>query len=274
MALTVLLLIGAAIACQAGDDIFPPPAEYRHDFKITQTYDKFKDETWLKMDYGGVWKNPDNEVELDLYTTFKGDGRSEPHGMPVFHFVNEGRDGWRYLKNHEVTFLADEERMSFREHYDGSVGKGYVLEFIAVYPSQAQLKKILHSRKVQFRIGFDELELTESHLNALKEYCSYIGSPHLRVSSPEIRKKLQAARALESRGEDEQASSAYKLLVETAPGTHAAAEANDGIKRLDEPARKEAYKKRAAERAKAAAVRADAERAKDWLRERSEERSV
>jgi hypothetical protein len=222
---------------------YPPPGDYQHSFEISEKYDKFRDTTTLKLAWGKVWGDRSNELELEVTQLFRGSDRTGRVGLPSFRFVNDGRDSWRYLTHHPIIFLVDEERMSFDPKYDGSVGDGYVLEFLWVRPSKDQIMKLLSAKRVQVRVGIDQFDLMDSHLDSLKEFCSYIAAPSLRLSTSEMKKRLSEARELENQGRDDDARVSYRQIVELAKGSYEENEAVRGIARLDDPARKEAYRK-------------------------------
>ncbi len=255
------MLVSAAISLTVlGDEIdFPPPGDYRHNFEITQKYDKFKDYTTLEMDLGRVWSDSDNKLELKVVQFFHGEGRAKPGDPPFLRFLNTGTDGWRYLTHHPVTFLVDGARFKYRPEHDGTVGNGYVLEFLWIHPSKEQFLKMVYAKKLQVEVGLDQFDLRGTRLDALKDFASYWGTPNRRLSTPEMKKALEAARSYEAENMDDAARETYQSIVKLGESFEAA-EAAEGIKRLDNPDRKEAYKKSVAA---AAADRAKQRRARD-----------
>ncbi len=237
------LIVAASVGYQMKDSELPPPGDYRHDFEISQEYDKFKDQTILRLELGVVWKNSDNKMELDVFQRFKGIGRGTQDGLARLFFSSVGHDGWRYLQHHPIVFLVDGDRMNFDPKYDGEVGDGSVLEYFWVSPSKNQLLTILKSKEVQVRVGLDEFALTDTHLSALKEFFSYLATPSRRLSSPGMKIKLRETRKLESQGEDDDARTGYEEVIKQASGSYESAEASKGLTRLNDPARKESYKK-------------------------------
>jgi hypothetical protein len=248
------LIAAISLICQVEKGDFPPPEDYRHSFEISQKYDNFRDRTTFALDYGKVWSNARNELEMQLLQWFDGEGRDGKSSDTRVRFMNEGRDGWRYLEYHPIIFLVDGERMKFEPDHKGSIGDGYVLEHLWVQPSKDQFIKMVHAKKVQIRVGLDQFDLSDSHLRALKDYFSYFGTPSRRLSTVENKKRLREARSLESSGLDAEARAAFQRIVGLAGGSYEATEAKNGIKRLDDPVRTAAYKRALERDAKAKAA--------------------
>jgi hypothetical protein len=245
------LLSVLAVCSQSDSSAFPPPSDYRHDFEISQEYDKFRDATTLKLDFGEVWRNRDNKLKLQLTQYFKGNGRQEPFGDSQFRLLNVGDDGWRYLDHHPVTFLVDSERITVEPKFDGTVGKGYVLEYMYAPLTKSQHLKILNAQSVQVRVGIDEFSLMEPHRSALKEFFSYLATPSRPLSTRETKTRLYEACGLEDEEKDDEARRVFQQIVELVPGSYEASEASRRIQRLDAPARREAYRKTIEAKAKA-----------------------
>ena len=240
---TTLFLAAMVLGSQDVKEEYPPPGSYPHPFKIQQEYDRFRDITTLEMDFGTVWSDDQNKLELEVRQIYEGEGRVKPVGDPDFRFLNTGRDGWRYLKYHPIIFIADGKRLSYDPKHDGDVGNGYVLEFMRVSPEKSELLSLIYSKKVEVRVGLDQFSLKQSHLNALKDFCSYVALPSRKLGDPGAKKHLEDAISYESQGMDDLARSAYQRAIDQAGDSYEAKEAAKGIKRLDDPARKEANKR-------------------------------
>ncbi len=247
-----VVLSTAILVAQIRKLDYPPPGDYPHSFGISQKYDKFRNATNLELDLERVWRDPQNELKLSVFQFFEGDDLAKPVDFPLFRFVNRGSNGWRYLDDHSVFFLVDGERFRFEPSHQGDVGPGAsVTEWFLVSPSKEQFLKIIYAKTVQVKVGSDEFELSGAYLTALKDLASYLGTPGRPLSSPEMKRLLRKTRALEDQGRDDDAREAYKRIAALANGTYEVAEASKGIKRLDDPVRKQAYKKSETERAKA-----------------------
>jgi hypothetical protein len=104
------------------------------------------------------------------------------------------------LNHHPVVFLADGERIAFDPAHKGSVGKGYVLEFLWVQPTKSQLLQLIHAKTVDVKVAIDEFRLMQSHINALKDFCAYLRDPSRCISSPEAKRWMEEARDHEANG--------------------------------------------------------------------------
>ncbi len=240
---TTLFLAAMVLGPQEVKEEYPPLGNYPHSFEIRQKYDRFRDITTLEMDFGTVWSDDQNKLELKVDQYYKGEGRAKPVGDPAFRFLNTGRDGWRYLKYHPIIFIADGKRLKYDPKHDGDVGDGYVLEFMGVRPEKSELLSLIYSKNVGVMVGIDQFSLKQSHLNALKDYCSYLALPSRQIGDPGPKKHLEEAISYESQGMDDLARSAYQRVIDKASGSYEAGEAAKGIKRLDDPARREANRK-------------------------------
>lgn len=256
---TTLFLTAMILGSQDVKEDYPLPGNYPHNFEISQKYDKFRNRTTLHLDLGVVWRNEKNKLELNVYQSFNGEGRTDPNGVPGLQFTNVGHDGWRYLSFHPITFLVDGKRMKYEPDHSGDIETGYVLEHMWVHPTKKQFLDTIYAKTVEIKVGIDESQLTDSHLNALKDFASLILAPDRGICSPELKQRLKSGRSYESQGRDSLALDMYGMVVEGAKGSPEADEAAKAIKRLTDPALLAARKKahEAEEKAKAAKKEAD-----------------
>lgn len=67
-------------------------------------------------------------------------------------FVSHSED-WQYLKCHHLLALADGTAVELGESkHDGSVGEGYVLEFVDVHINLATLTQLANAKEVRFKL--------------------------------------------------------------------------------------------------------------------------
>jgi hypothetical protein len=278
---TTLFLATMFLGSQDVKEDYPPPGNYPHNFEISQKYDKFRNRTTLHLDLGVVWRNEKNKLELNVYQSFNGEGRTDPNGVPSLMFLNVGHDGWRYLSFHPITFMVDGKRMEYEPDHSGDIETGYVLEHMWVHPTKKQFLDTIYAKTVEIKVGIDESQLGDSHLNALKDFASLIKNPDRIVHPPyaacptRLKGELKAARSYEAQGRDSLALDRYTMVIEGAKGSEEADEAAKGIKRLTDPALLAARKKakEAEERAKAAQMEAD-EKAKAERQREAKEKSL
>ena len=242
--LGLFFVVFTSIQGQVADgSSYPPPGRYAHDRKITESYDRFRDQTTLKLDLEVVRHDKDNDLEIKLFHDYKGEGRSKPDGRPSLMFTNEGRDGWRYLKYHPITLIVDGERFAFDPKHDGDVEKGYVLEYLWVHPTKDQFLKIAKANSIEVKVGSDSFSLSADRLLAIRDFGAYVGSPSSRVSTPYVKRRLQEAHELESKGQEDQARRVFEELVIEGKGMLEGDDASKALKRLDDPAHVAAKRK-------------------------------
>jgi hypothetical protein len=113
---------------------------------------------------------------LATYMNFKG---GEKQFLCMFISSNES---WRYLTCHSVYLLIDGKPFrSIKTQHRGSVGRGYVLEFIKTDLTFEEIKEISKATKVEFKICNDVWELARfpasarpSNLDDLKTFVSMV----------------------------------------------------------------------------------------------------
>jgi len=155
------------------------------------------------------------------------------------------------------------------------------MEHMWVDPTKQEFLDIIYAKSVEIKVGLDEFQLGDSHLNALKDFASLIKNPDRIVHPPyaacpaQLKGELKAARSYEAQGRDSLAVDHYTRVIEGAKGSAEADEAAKGIKRLTDPALLAARKKakEAEERAKAAQMEAD-EKAKAERQREAKEKSL
>jgi hypothetical protein len=172
--LAVALLIGVAA---------PMPCRAQSGPEFEQRYDRFKDYTSLELDLGQVIRGSNHEVKLAFIKTFNGEGRKAKSSPARLMFHSDSSDGWVYLDHHPVTLLVDGERMRFDPKHDGTVGKGYVLEFMLVRPGESQLQRLFGANKIEGQVGIHEFKLKPDQLAAIKEFATLVETPDRPIPS-------------------------------------------------------------------------------------------
>lgn len=90
---------------------------------------------------------------------------------PRYHFTKEGitgvmrfvskSDRWRFLDYHPLVALCDGVKIEFDEpSHHGSVGSGYVLEFMHTDIPSIGLQKIGNCKEFEMRLGIQEIKIT------------------------------------------------------------------------------------------------------------------
>ena len=149
------------------------------------------------------------------------------------------------------------------------------MEHMWVDPTKKQFLDTIYAKSVEIKVGLDEFQLTDSQLNALKDFASLILAPDRGICSPELKQRLKSGRSYEAQGRDSLALDMYRMVVEGAKGSPEADEAAKAIKRLNDPAFLASRKKaiEAEEKAKAEKMGAD-EKAKAERQRGAKEKSL
>ncbi len=131
-------------------------------------YDEFKDYTvvkTLKMDASPLFKS----VEF-IYIFL---GKINTVGGYSVVFCSESSD-WEYLESHDFDCIVDGERISIGEgKHDGTVGRGYILEFLNYELSRDFLEKLSNSTNAKCRISFRKFDFGDSARTAIKQLLNY-----------------------------------------------------------------------------------------------------
>jgi hypothetical protein len=162
---------------------YPPIGSYRHHFKITETYDKFRDDTALRIVLPGVVDR--EQYKVDLILNRHSSGRKRDKGEVSFYFSCRSEDGWKYLKYHRIVFLVDGDRWSFDPDHDGDVKTGYVLEHLFVRLTEDRFLSLANAAKAEVKIGGDNFEFSASQLEGIKDFASLLDNPESPITNKE-----------------------------------------------------------------------------------------
>lgn len=97
-----------------------------------------------------------------------------------FMYNSSYSDGqWRYLKTTHARVIADGERIGPVEvAHDGDVhtgfGSAYTTEIVALLLTDADYKRIVNAKSLEFQIGLDEFSLDSDQINDLNRFATSI----------------------------------------------------------------------------------------------------
>lgn len=141
---------------------------FHHNGNITSQFDKFEKYTAISLEKMPISGGNSERLELSAFF-IKSETSNTPPNSVILRFLSMS-DDWRYLKYHDVSILADNRPLSFSpSEHDGSVGSGYVLEFIDVALPYQTFVQMVNAGKVEMRVGGTELNVTQNHLDALRD---------------------------------------------------------------------------------------------------------
>jgi hypothetical protein len=175
--ITALILI-YALAAQAQDSKQTTKPQSKGAGRVNVSYDRFKDETNVGINYmtvkgasvGEVMLGGDYQLELRASYTYPGRTPVTPKRV-VLHFFSSSKD-WLYLKDYqrELNVLADGERLPLgtMERVNSHVGGSYVSESLALALPPDTFAKIARAKVVEMRLGHTTFKLKDKHLDALR----------------------------------------------------------------------------------------------------------
>jgi hypothetical protein len=148
----------------------PPRGKYKHGYKITEEFDRFKGNTVVALDTRPA-EYSRGPGSLSVLYAYKGNTPVVPSEV-YFRLVSEA-DDWQYLKCHMLTLLLDDQiSMEPKTEHDGSVGNGYVLEFVMSALSVDEFLQIVNAKKVEGKLCNTEFVLSKEQMEALRDIAS------------------------------------------------------------------------------------------------------
>jgi hypothetical protein len=147
----------------------PPKKAYNHNHKVDVSYDKIRDETVVSIDSKVLLGATPNHI-LAVYWN-KGQTIVVPDTID-FNFGSSS-DTWQFLRISSVAWLVDDnKRFSYKAIHDGTVGSGYVIEWIDMSIPLADFLDIVNAKKVEVQVSTYQFALTGEQLEALKDFAS------------------------------------------------------------------------------------------------------
>lgn len=156
----------------------PPRGEYRHPYKIDYKYDKFKDFSAMQLDDMIISK----DLKLNAYFLYKGNDMKVTPPLVHLRFLSKSTN-WKYLDHSSLDLiLNDNIRLNLGNlKHDGTVGSGYVLEFMYADLPVETFLQIATAQKVEGKLFTTEFTLKPEQIEALKDLASRL-SPEENAS--------------------------------------------------------------------------------------------
>jgi hypothetical protein len=151
-----------------------PPSPYKHSALIVTDYDSTARKVKTTLEHpramgGGIY----------LYASFFQQDRRLRTG-PVVEIVFISISKEKYRDSHNVRFVADGHDwpyMSATQYSTDTAEDGHRLEKTRLTLTRESLIDLLKARKVKARLGSTEFELSNNHLESLRELASLMGGP-------------------------------------------------------------------------------------------------
>jgi hypothetical protein len=139
---------------------------------VERTEDRFSGKTsvFLEEEFGAAKRS--RRPSITFLTVLKKDGTAQRMLLSL-SFVS---DSWEYLKCSNVSMLIDGKPVDLPEfEHDGTVGRGYVIEYLKVMTSTDLARKIADAqRSVELQVCTDEFVLPRAVVDSAKKFVSLV----------------------------------------------------------------------------------------------------
>jgi hypothetical protein len=133
---------------------------------VTVEYDRFNDRTTVSirnLPVGG-------DLRLGALYLMEGQGPTRPIVASVT--LTASSDNWQYLRCNNVDLLVDGEPFDVSFSHDGTVGRGYVLEFLTATMTTERFLRIVGASRIEGRVCRTEFALGAPELATLQDLAS------------------------------------------------------------------------------------------------------
>lgn len=186
---SLILFVGspAALAQKKRFCPVPPPSPFKHNGRIVTSFDPASSGMRTTLEHPrALGKEPGAPLYLTASFVHQDPRRGARPTVEVA-FVSAALVS-RFRDRHDLVLLCDgrqwvpQSRARYRAAKDA---QGRTLEATSVTLSYDDLQNVIHSRRVGARLGTAEFELTNNHLEALRELASLIAPPANRWRAEE-----------------------------------------------------------------------------------------
>lgn len=173
--LTSLMLLAcvAAAAAQKRACPVPPPSPFKHDGAIATSYDRAAGGMRTTLEHPRPIPTADGGLYLTASFLHRSANRPARLAMDVA-FVSASKSA-HYRDAHGLVFYADGREVPLGgapAQYQTSKEHGLLLEATKVTIPYETLQTLIRARHVSARVGATQFELTNNHLEALRELAS------------------------------------------------------------------------------------------------------
>jgi hypothetical protein len=149
---------------------------------VERTEDRFSGKTsvFLEEEFGAAKRS--SRPSITFLTVLKKDGTAQRLLLSL-SFVS---DSWEYLKCSNVSMLIDGAPVDLPEfEHDGTIGRGYVIEYLKVMTSTDLARKIADAqRSVELKVCNDEFVLPRAVITSAKKFVSLVPAAVVSASPP------------------------------------------------------------------------------------------
>ena len=139
---------------------------------VERTEDRFSGKTSVVLEEEFGTAKRSSRPSITFITVIRADGTA-PRMLVSLAFTSES---WEYLKCANVSMLIDGQSVTLPEfEHDGTVGRGYVIEYLKAMTSTDLAQKIAGAqRAVELRVCTDEFVLPRSVITSAKKFVSLV----------------------------------------------------------------------------------------------------
>lgn len=175
---------------------YPKLSDYKHKYKITQEYDRFKDSTILTLDFDAIQETGNEHIDLQISNYNR--GKSRRPGSISFYIFSAANE-WKFLKVDRSNFLLDDVRYVLDVRHDSDLQGNRCLEHMHIRMDQTEFLRLVDSETIEFDLGYQEFKLSNDQVEAIRDFASYLDKP----DAPIVDRPALAAEAIIKQQEQE-----------------------------------------------------------------------
>lgn len=165
---TLALPISGQSKPAAGSQIPAPPTE-PHTGIVISSFDEFSGYTTTALNIVTI-----PGFEFRAFWLNKGKHATRP--ISVSLTFQHKSESWEFLECHFTNFLIDGRPLATPDAtHNGSVGTGYVLEFIHISMPTTTFLRFVNAKEAKVKICNDVIEFDEDNMVSLRDFASRMG---------------------------------------------------------------------------------------------------
>lgn len=171
----ILFAIVSPVPAQKRFCPVPPPSPFKHSGQIVTSFDSATRRMRTTLEHPRVLGKGADSVYLSA--SFVHQDPRRPSAPAVEVALISSSTALKYRDAHNLVFVCDgkmRRAASVARYQSRTEAAGMILEATRITLTYDDLLAITHSRKVAARLGATEFELTNNHLEALRELASLV----------------------------------------------------------------------------------------------------
>lgn len=178
LAISLVLVCATGVLAQKRKSIcpVPPPSPFHHSGTIVTSYDRATNGMRTTLEHPRAVSSSDGE--LYLYASFVHQDPRRPLSRQMVDLIfYSTAHRVKYRDAHDLLFVTDRQQYPYAAklaQYRSETDKGTVYESTRISIPYDVLLNLINSRRVSARVGSTQFELSNNHLEALRELASLI----------------------------------------------------------------------------------------------------